>query len=66
MIVLQIMVKVADLLARAKELAADGVEKVELSYIEGDDETPPALWVSAAPNEFGEVVEYDEIDGCSL
>lgn len=63
----KIVVSVSDLLSRAKELQEDGMDLVELSFLDPQDEDgehmPGCLWISGFKRSFQcERVDYDEID----
>ncbi|ACD22656.1 hypothetical protein FDE76_14920 [Clostridium botulinum] len=64
-----ITIKVSELYERAKQMKDDGMDYVEVSILEDDDENfksdplPTTLWLSAnSKKEPFESVEYEEIE----
>ncbi len=57
-----ITVSVLDLFIKTSELIHDGVGKVELNELDGDDESPRSLSFSAVDDDSDECIDYEEID----
>lgn len=66
----RIVIPVSELLSLAKELETDGMDYVELSILEPQDDEgeviPASLWVSAFKSSMPEMrVDYDDIEHIS-
>ena len=65
MFVLSVTVKVRDLYALAKQMLDDGMDTVEISFMEADQESqlPPALHFEASESASPEAgVDYEELE----
>lgn len=59
-----ITVKVSDLFNLVNQIRPDGMDKVTLSFIEADDELPPAINFSASKKNSIVEFDYEEIASC--
>lgn len=59
-----ITVKVSDLFNLVNQIHSDGMDKVTLSFIEADDDLPPAINFSASKNNSIVEIDYEEIESC--
>ena len=57
-----ILIKVSDLLAKARELSQDGIEYVELSLLEADGELPACVCFNAYSATVDSCIDYEEIN----
>lgn len=63
MILDKIVVKVSDLFQKAKRLANDRMDYVELTLMEADDELPACVLFNAISKRHDyEIIDYEEID----
>lgn len=59
-----ITIKVSELFDLVKDMKSDGKDMVRLSFIEADEELPPAINFTAF-NKFGiDEEDYEEIESC--